>query len=145
MTRSVVPWLKSKTIQRCTGDLMETRKLCETILYFKVKTFTVLSGQSTLSGGQSRVVLLPPKAFVMILGGLPRWLRSKETACNAGDAGDTGLIRGSGRCPGGGHGNPLQYSCLEKPTDRGSWGPWCRGSQREGSDWAHTHACVILE
>ena len=40
---------------------------------------------------------------------------------NAGDAGDVGLIPGSGRFSGGGHGNPLQYSCLENPKDRGAW------------------------
>ena len=34
---------------------------------------------------------------------------------------DLGLIPGSGRSPGGGHGNPLQYSCLENPIDRGAW------------------------
>ena len=42
----------------------------------------------------------------------------KESACNAGDP---SLIPGSGRPPGGGHGNPLQYSCLENPMDRGAW------------------------
>ena len=36
-------------------------------------------------------------------------------------AGDTGSIPGSGRSPGGGHGNPLQYSSLENPMDRGAW------------------------
>ena len=40
---------------------------------------------------------------------------------NAGDAGDAGLIPGSGRSPGGGNGNPLQYSCLGNPMDRGAW------------------------
>ena len=45
----------------------------------------------------------------------------KESACKAGDAGDMGLIPGSGRFPGGGHGNPLQYCCLENPMDRGAW------------------------
>jgi len=40
---------------------------------------------------------------------------------NAGDIRDTGLIPGSGRSPGGGHGNPLQYSCPENSTDRGIW------------------------
>ena len=45
---------------------------------------------------------------------LPQWLSSKESTCIAGD---TGLIRVSGRSPGGGHGNPLQYSCLENPMD----------------------------
>ena len=41
----------------------------------------------------------------------------KESACNAGDAEDSGSIPGLRRSPGGGHGNPLQYSCLEDPTD----------------------------
>ena len=51
----------------------------------------------------------------------------KAPACNVGDL---GLIPGSGRFPGEGNGNPLQYSCLEDPTDRGAWwapwGPWGR-------------------
>ena len=50
--------------------------------------------------------------------GLPLWSDGKECACNAGDL---GLITGLGRFPGGGHGNPLQYSCLENPMDRGAW------------------------
>ena len=45
----------------------------------------------------------------------------KESACNAGDTGDMGLITGLGRSPGGGQGNPFQYSCLENPRDRGAW------------------------
>ena len=45
----------------------------------------------------------------------------KETASNAGNAGDQGLIPGLGRSPGEGHGNPLQYSCLANPMDRGAW------------------------
>ena len=49
------------------------------------------------------------------------WLSGKESACNAGDTGDVGLIPGSGRSPGEGNGNPLQYSCLENPMDRGIW------------------------
>ena len=40
---------------------------------------------------------------------------------NAGDIKDAGSISGSGKSPGGGHGNPLQYSCLENPMDRGAW------------------------
>ena len=44
----------------------------------------------------------------------------KEPACNAGDTGDEGLIPVSGRSPGEGNGNPLQYSWLENPTDRGA-------------------------
>ena len=42
----------------------------------------------------------------------------KESACNVVDPGS---IPGSGRSPGGGHGSPVQYSCLENPMDRGAW------------------------
>ena len=44
----------------------------------------------------------------------------KNPPANAGNARDISLIPGSGRSPGGGHGNPLQYSCLENPMDRGA-------------------------
>ena len=48
--------------------------------------------------------------------GLPWWLSGKESTCNARAAGDLGSIPGSGISTGGGHGNPLQCSCLENPT-----------------------------
>ena len=50
--------------------------------------------------------------------GLPWWLIGKESAHNAGDPGS---IPGSGWSPGEGNDNPLQYSCLENPMDRGAW------------------------
>ena len=49
--------------------------------------------------------------------GLFRWLSDKESACNAGDKGSI-LVK---KIPGGENGNPLQYSCLEIPVDRGAW------------------------
>ena len=52
-----------------------------------------------------------------IVSGFPGGSGGKESACSAGDV---GLILGLGRFPGGGHGNPLQYSCLENPMDRGA-------------------------
>ena len=45
----------------------------------------------------------------------------KSIPAQAGDVRDAGLIPGSGRSPGGGHGNPLQCSCLGNPIDRGAW------------------------
>ena len=48
-------------------------------------------------------------------------LAIKNLLAKVGDIRDTGLIPRSGRSPGGGHGNPLQYSCLENPMDRGAW------------------------
>ena len=50
--------------------------------------------------------------------GFPRWLSGTESAHSARDS---GFNPGSGRSPGGGHGNTLQYSCLENLTDRGAW------------------------
>ena len=53
--------------------------------------------------------------------GFPGGSVVKESAHNAGDSEDTSLILGSGISPGGDHGNPLQYSCLQNPIDRGVW------------------------
>ena len=51
----------------------------------------------------------------------PRALMVKNPPANAGDVRDLGSIPEWGRSPGGGHGNPLQYPCLENPMDRGAW------------------------
>ena len=48
-------------------------------------------------------------------------LAVKNPPASTGDLRHTGSIPGSGRSPAGGHSNPLQYSCLENPTDRGAW------------------------
>ena len=48
-------------------------------------------------------------------------LVTKNSPANEGDMTDAGLISGLGRSPRGGHGNPLRYSCLENPKDRGAW------------------------
>ena len=64
---------------------------------------------------------------------LPQWLSGKESACSTEDPGSILL---SGRSPGEGNGNPLQYSCLENPMDRGAWQAmicWVAKS------WTHTH------
>ena len=56
----------------------------------------------------------------------------KNPPANTGDVRDTGSIPGWGRSPGGGQGNPLQYSCLEKPMDRGAWQATVHGVPRVG-------------
>ena len=56
----------------------------------------------------------------------------KTPPANAGDIRDMDSIHGLGRSPGGGHGNPLQYSCLENPMDRGAW-------------WATVQGCKELD
>ena len=69
----------------------------------------------------------------------------KESAYSMGDS---GLIPGSWRCPGGGHSNPLQYSCLENSMDRGPGGLQSIRLQRVEHDWSylaciHPYVCVI--
>ena len=70
----------------------------------------------------------------------------KNLPANAGDVRDTGSISGSGRSPGGGHSNPLQYSRLENPMDRGAWrATVCRITKsRTRLKWLSTHACSAL-
>ena len=74
-----------------------------------------------------RNIFVDPLASVM---GFPGGLVVKESSCNAGALKDAGSIPGWGRSPGGGHGNPLQHSCLENPVDRGAW-------------WATVHGVIM--
>ena len=73
--------------------------------------------------------------------GLPWWYSGKVSAFNAGVIGDVGLIFELGRSPGGGNGNPLQYSCLGNPRDRGAWQAIVDGVTNNGTwqKWLSTH------
>ena len=71
------------------------------------------------------------------------WLKAKEST--AGVAGDWGSIPGSGRPPGGGHGNPLQYPCLENPKGRGAWQATVRGvAESDTTERLSTHARTVM-
>ena len=92
------------------------------------------------STGMSRVVAGSSSGRRLFLGkswGFSGGSVGEESACNAGNSGDTGSIPGSGRSSGGGNGYPLQYSCLENPMDRGAWGLLFTGSQRVRHDWSN--------
>ena len=62
----------------------------------------------------------------------------KNQLTNVGDAGDAGLISGSGRSPGEGNGNPLQYSCLGNPMDRGAWWATVHRVEKESDKTEHS-------
>ena len=72
----------------------------------------------------------------------------KGPTCSAGAAEDEGLIPGLGRSPGGGHSNPLQYSCLENPMDRGAWRATVHGVAKsdvtEETQQAGRHLCIYI-
>ena len=69
----------------------------------------------------------------------------KNLPANAEDVRDAGLIPGLGRFPGGGHGNPLQYSCLENSMDRGAWRSTVHGVTKSQTRLhTHTHVCVCV-
>ena len=74
--------------------------------------------EGTLSPGSELTSSLHLKLSRLYLEGFPGGSEVKASASNAGDPGS---IPGSGRSPGEGNGNPLQYSCLENPMDRGAW------------------------
>ena len=78
------------------------------------------------SAFQSHKLRFPPDGK-----GFPCSSAGKQSACNAED---WGLIPGSGRSPGGGNGNPLQYSCLENPMDRDAWQGTVHKVARVGHD-----------
>ena len=65
------------------------------------------------------------------MGLLPWLLSGKESACNTGDTRDVGSIPGLGRSAGEGNGNPLKYSYLENPMDRGVWWATVHGVTKE--------------
>ena len=86
---------------------------------FKINIFNIGNSQGPIPIF-SRGLPYPTACVFTFLGeGL---LVVKNPPANAGDGTDVGLIPGLGTSPGGGHGNPLQYSCLENPMDRGAWG-----------------------
>ena len=66
--------------------------------------------------------------------GLPWCSDGRESACNSGDLDS---ISGWERSPGGGHGNPLQYSCLESPMDRRAWWATVHGGHKESDTTEH--------
>ena len=76
---------------------------------------------------------IPEKHLLLLYWDFPHSSVGKESACNAGDRGS---IPGSGRSPGEGNGNPLQYSCLENPMDRGAWQAIVHGVVRVKHDLA---------
>ena len=122
MQASLCPWSEmsqccSLVYAGCRGSF-QSRLICFHSEQFSSVTFSPFSlcGSLPFGLGDFSFSLLPLGFFYF--WGNPGWLSDKVSASNAGD---TGLIPGSGRSAGEGNDNPLQYSCLENPMNRGTW------------------------
>ena len=78
--------------------------------------------------------------------GIPSGSSGKESVCQCRRHKDVGLIPGSGRSPGGGHGNPLQYSCLQNHIDKGAWQTIVHGVSKNQTqlNWLSMHAYIYV-
>ena len=74
--------------------------------------------------------------------GFPGGSEVKNPSVNAADAGDTGSILGLGRSPGKANGNPLRYSCLEYPMDRGAWGSYSLWGPHVHNTMGVSYTCI---
>ena len=97
----------------CWGLISVETGFCDVPLLIFVLVGSRVTGRSPLNLNDLALNLCK-----IWFGGFPGALYGKESACNAGEL---SLIPGSGRFPGVGNGNPLQYSCLENSMDRGAW------------------------
>ena len=112
---------------RCTCVSQQVRTYGVTTPYAAKFQWLRLQTKSTLPTALTKYIQTPGGALI------------KNLPANPGGAEDTGSIPGSGRSPGGGNVNPLQYSCLKNSSDRGAWGLLqSGGSQRVGHDSVST-------
>ena len=109
--------IHSDPTYRKPAHILEPISFHTIILVFQIKNHPIGSQTIILVEPLDESVSCPGFQYRLCLHGSP----SEESTCYAGDPGDAGLIPGLGRSPGEGNGNPLQYSCLGNPMDRGAW------------------------
>ena len=129
----IFSYLLLKTMGCFSGCLMSSvsiqKLFCGIYSAFKC-SFDEFVQEKVVSLSYSSTILGPP-LMSQLFNTLSMFVTDKESACNAEDP---GLIPRSGRSPGEGHGNSLQYSCLENPMDTVAWWVTVHGLQRVGHD-----------
>ena len=108
-------------------DLLEKEMATHSSILVQEIPWTEESGSLQSMGSQKDTIyqLKNKNKVIIFIIGLPQWLSSKESACNAGATGDAGSIPELGRSPGEGNDNPLQYSCLENSHGQRSLAGYC--------------------
>ena len=116
-------------------------------------TLSIIPSRSThvVANGEFSFFMIEQYSIIVcvcmyVYMGFPGGSVVKNPPAKTGDAGDMGLIPGLGRFPGG-NGNPLQYSCLENPLDRGVWKATVHEVSKSWtwlSDWAYTHMYICM-
>ena len=117
--------------------------------YQNYKMWTLAKEFHRKRGGRGYLTIFLIKIFfswhyVYVYVGLPSGTSGKEPDCQWRRCNRHGSIPGSGRSPKGGHGNSLQYSCLEKPKDRGAWRAMAHkvANSQTQLKWLSTGACM---
>ena len=135
----VSPWWgiqvgESAVLLSCSLDLLIKKYLLENFCISRERMFA-----SFLKQTPSIVWIysyIPIEGHYRLFQGFPGISDGKESACNARDPGS---IPGSGRFPGGGNGNPLQYSCLGNPMEGGSWWATVHGVTKSQTRLSNFH------
>ena len=128
---SPLDWLKRREPQNQVSNL--TPLFCSLVSFppQNMNVFYSESIQNKIKGPIIKNINRNYFSTSLHKGGFPPSSVSKESACNAADP---GLMHGSGRSPGEGNGDPLQYYCLENPMHRGAWQAAVHGAARVGHD-----------
>ena len=97
-------------------------KIFVSLSFFFLPKVLIYVDRTVVWGLLGQAVCFYRKCLQVSVGAFQVVLVVKNPTANSGDSRDMGLIPRSGRSPGGGKGNPLQYTCLENPMNRGAWG-----------------------
>ena len=137
--------LASVPVSQCGGDLALWTPLTKvSTIYWTSVMHQIVSDMAWLMWSSQ----LPQREILLshfTVGGFPGGATVKSLPANAGDTRDVRSIPGSGRMPGVGNGNPLQYSCLENSMDRGAWRAVAHGvAESDTTEWLTMYVGILL-
>ena len=106
---------------KCSASSLSTGRESRGLCSLQGSGLNYMAWEEVVYSNAACRIKVPGLETVWLGRGVPQCLWGKESTCDAGDTGDAALIPGSGRSPGGGHGGPLQDSCLEDSMNGRAW------------------------